>query len=81
MYRSPQCLLMGFLLGNDISRFLFGSAGKIFWIPFSKRQAITWMQIGVCLILLSQLFLLGEGLFARLSEMPLASVILNRNTL
>ena len=39
-------LLIGFLLGNGMPHFLFGSAGKIFRTPFGKesspRMNISW---------------------------------------
>ena len=39
-------LLVGFLLGNGMPHFLFGSAGKIFRTPFGKdsspRMNVSW---------------------------------------
>lgn len=46
MYASLWYLLIGFLLGNGMPHFLFGSAGKIFRTPFGKdsspRMNVSW---------------------------------------
>ena len=46
MYASLWYLLIGFLLGNGMPHFLFGSAGKIFRTPFGKdsspRMNVGW---------------------------------------
>ena len=45
-YASLWYLLIGFLLGNGMPHFLFGSAGKIFRTPFGKdsspRMNVGW---------------------------------------
>lgn len=38
-YASLWYLLVGFLLGNGMPHFLFGSAGKIFRTPFGKESS------------------------------------------
>lgn len=38
-YASLWYLLIGFLLGNGMPHFLFGSAGKIFRTPFGKESS------------------------------------------
>ena len=46
MYTSLWYLLIGFLLGNGMPHFLFGSAGKVFRTPFGKesspRMNVSW---------------------------------------
>ena len=46
MHASLWYLLIGFLLGNGMPHFLFGSAGKIFRTPFGKdsspRMNVGW---------------------------------------
>ena len=39
MYASLWYLLIGFLLGNGMPHFLFGSAGKTFRTPFGKESS------------------------------------------
>ncbi len=39
MYTSLWYLLIGFLLGNGMPHFLFGSAGKTFRTPFGKESS------------------------------------------
>jgi len=39
MFTSLWYLLIGFLLGNGMPHFLFGSAGKIFRTPFGKESS------------------------------------------
>ena len=39
IYASLWYLLIGFLLGNGMPHFLFGSAGKIFRTPFGKESS------------------------------------------
>ena len=39
IYTSLWYLLIGFLLGNGMPHFLFGSAGKIFRTPFGKESS------------------------------------------
>lgn len=54
MYVSLWYLLIGFLLGNGMPHFLFGSAGKIFRTPFGKnsspRMNVSW---GLCNFILA----------------------------
>lgn len=54
IYASLWYLLIGFLLGNGMPHFLFGSAGKIFRTPFGKesspRMNVGW---GLCNVILA----------------------------